>query len=80
MLQAVFESSCPRTVTSRASTALATRHANLSRLVRSLNLLDTALAPRGPELRTDQSSSQVFGALASQQGNIRAPSATSRAR
>jgi phospholipid/cholesterol/gamma-HCH transport system substrate-binding protein len=51
--------------------AVATRHANLSRLIRSLNLLNQALAERGPQIsRLVSTSSQVFHAFASEQGNI----------
>ena len=53
------------------SSAVATRQANLTRLIHSLNLLSTAIAARGPQLeQLIRSSSQVFGALGSQATNI----------
>lgn len=72
VLQAVFQKFLPtHRDLARVNVALATRHANLSRLVRSLNLLNTALAQRGPEIsQLIRSSADVFGAFASQQGNI----------
>jgi phospholipid/cholesterol/gamma-HCH transport system substrate-binding protein len=55
----------------RINSSLVRRHANLSRLIRSLNLLNTALAQRGPQItQLVQASAQVFNAYATESGNL----------
>ena len=50
---------------------LAKRHANLSRLIRSLNLLNTALAERGPQItQLVAASAEVLNAFATESGPI----------
>jgi phospholipid/cholesterol/gamma-HCH transport system substrate-binding protein len=71
-LQAVFEKFLPtHEDLEKVNSAVATRHANLSRLIHSLNLLNGAIAQRGPQLeQLIRSSSTVFGSLASESGAI----------
>jgi phospholipid/cholesterol/gamma-HCH transport system substrate-binding protein len=55
----------------RVNSALAVRHRNLRHVVRSLHLLDDALAARSTELaRLVTSSADVFRAFASEEGNV----------
>lgn len=55
----------------RVTAGVAQRHRNLSRLIHSLNLLNGALAEKGPQLAEVVSAgSDVFRAFASEQANI----------
>ncbi len=55
----------------RVNALVAERHANLSRLIHSLDLLNTALAERGPQItQLVSASQQVFNAMATENGNI----------
>jgi phospholipid/cholesterol/gamma-HCH transport system substrate-binding protein len=72
-LQAVLEKFLPtHQDLARLNAAVAKRHVNLARLIHSLNLLNTTLAQRAPQISSlVQSSSQVFGAFATEQANLR---------
>ena len=55
----------------RINGLLSKRHANLARVINSLNLLNTALAQRGPQItQLVSASAQVFNAFATEQASI----------
>jgi phospholipid/cholesterol/gamma-HCH transport system substrate-binding protein len=71
-LQSVFAAFLPthRDI-ARVNVAVAQRHQNLSRLIHSLNLLNTALAQRGPTItQLVSNSSQVFNGFATEQAAL----------
>ncbi len=72
-LQQVFERFSPTLHDlARVNHAVSMRHQNLSRVIRSLNLLNTALAERGPQLTSLVSNSaQVFNGFAHVTGPIK---------
>lgn len=72
-LQQVFERFSPTLHDlARVNHAVSMRHQNLSRVIRSLNLLNTALAERGPQVTSlVANSSQVFNAFANVAGPIK---------
>jgi phospholipid/cholesterol/gamma-HCH transport system substrate-binding protein len=71
-LQSVFAAFLPtHRDLARVNQAVAQRHQNLSRLIHSLNLLNTALAQRGPEItQLVSNSQQVFNGFATEQANL----------